>query len=140
MKGQAFDTFKLLIAAVVAIAILGILLSIIGNMPNVTTNPTTAIKNALTDAYNSPGVPSVSPSKAQFKKNINFAGNLETFTSVVGGSTIAFSCSQYLIDSATCAGGGTLMIKKDFQAYVSAICCGTSSCFVIVGNDTAACP
>jgi hypothetical protein len=139
MKGQAFDTFKLLIAAVVAIAILGILLNILSNMPNLTANPTNTIKTALSDAYQSQGIPSMSSSKAAFKKNINFPSTNELFKNAVGGNDIEFFCSEYLKPD-LCEGGTTqLMIKRDFQAYVSA-CCSSSKCYVIVGNETATCP
>jgi len=138
MKGQAFDTFKLLIAAVVAIAILGILLNILSNMPNLTANPTNTIKTALSDAYQSQGIPSMSSSKAAFKKNINFPSTNELFLNAVGGNGISFDCSAYLKPD-LCEGGSTLMIKRDFQAYVSA-CCSSSDCKVIVGNETATCP
>ena len=137
MKGQAFDTFKLLIAAVVAIAILGILLNIIGNMPDLTANPTNTIKTALSDAYSSQGIPSMSPSKASFQKNINFPGTTKQFLDAVGGNPITFDCSAYLKPN-LCEGGSTLMIKQDFKAYVSA-CCGSTTCIVIVGNETAVC-
>jgi hypothetical protein len=139
MKGQAFDTFKLLIAAVVAIAILGILLNILSNMPNLTANPTNTIKTALSDAFQSQGIPSMSPSKAAFQKNINFPSTTKLFLDAVGGNSITFDCSAYLKPD-SCDGGPTLMIKRDFSAYVSACCAPSGPCKVIVGNETAVCP
>lgn len=52
-KGQAFSTFQILIAAVVAIVILTILLSILGIIPFpfLQEDPTQAARDALTNAY-----------------------------------------------------------------------------------------
>jgi hypothetical protein len=50
-KGQAFSVFELMIAAVVAIAILAVLMSIIGNGGiNVNSNPTESIATAIGSA------------------------------------------------------------------------------------------
>ncbi len=52
-KGQAFSVFQLLIAAVVALAILGLLMSVMGMIDfSSNTNPAEVAKNLLKDAQN----------------------------------------------------------------------------------------
>jgi hypothetical protein len=52
-KGQAFSVFQLLIAAIVAVAILGVLFSVMGGINvGVTGDPKTAIGNALASVKN----------------------------------------------------------------------------------------
>lgn len=60
-KGQGSSVFQLLIAAVVALAILGVLLSIIGGLPNVNQDPIKAARTALKDAVTTQGAPAYSP-------------------------------------------------------------------------------
>ncbi len=61
-KGQAFDVFKLLIAAVVAMAILALLVPIIGTITGLfTKNPTTETRSMITDLYNKPGTYNETP-------------------------------------------------------------------------------
>ena len=55
-KGQAFSTFQLLIAAVVALAILALLLPMIINGPDIGTGPSDAINTLLKSAPDDPGV------------------------------------------------------------------------------------
>lgn len=54
-KGQASSTFQLLIAAVVALAILGVLLSILNIIPGPNTEPGDATKTLLKTQMESPG-------------------------------------------------------------------------------------
>ncbi len=65
MKGQAFDTCKLLIAAVVAIAILGILLQILNLIKPPGADPETIIQQQLQKAYGHIGSVTVSDGKAK---------------------------------------------------------------------------
>ncbi|HRS42923.1 MAG TPA: hypothetical protein P5530_03590 [Candidatus Diapherotrites archaeon] len=57
-KGQASSTFQLLIAAVVALAILGVLLNILNVLPGLNKDPTKTTKTLLTDQINNPGAES----------------------------------------------------------------------------------
>ena len=57
-KGQASSTFQLLIAAVVALAILGVLLNILNVLPGLNKDPTKTTKTLLTDQMNNPGAES----------------------------------------------------------------------------------
>ncbi len=54
-KGQASSTFQLLIAAVVALAILGVLLSILNVIPGMNTKPGDATKTLLKSQMDRPG-------------------------------------------------------------------------------------
>jgi len=54
-KGQAFSTFQLLIAAVVALAILALLLPMITNSVNIGTSPSDTMTNSLKSARDEPG-------------------------------------------------------------------------------------
>lgn len=54
-KGQAFSTFQLLIAAVVALALLGVLMSIIGNVNPVNDKVIDALKTGIKSQQNNPG-------------------------------------------------------------------------------------
>ncbi|MFA5746251.1 MAG: hypothetical protein WCX82_00035 [archaeon] len=54
-KGQASSTFQLLIAAVVALAILGVLLSILNVIPGPNADPSNATKTLLKTQVDSPG-------------------------------------------------------------------------------------
>lgn len=57
-KGQASSTFQLLIAAVVALAILGVLLNILGVLPGLNKDPARTTKTLLSDQINNPGAQS----------------------------------------------------------------------------------
>ncbi len=60
-KGQGSSVFQLLVSAVVALAILGVLLGIIGGLPIFgSEDPITASRNALKSAYNQKGSPAFS--------------------------------------------------------------------------------
>jgi hypothetical protein len=54
-RGQHFDTFKLLIAAIVAVAILGILLAIIGPIGPPNQDPTSSAVSLISSIQNNPG-------------------------------------------------------------------------------------
>ena len=61
-KGQASSTFQLLIAAVVALAILGVLLNILGVIPGPNKDPTYATKSLLGTQINDTGAESCTDS------------------------------------------------------------------------------
>lgn len=54
-KGQASSTFQLLIAAIVALAILGVLISVIGGINTVSGDAKTAVTQKLKTQINNPG-------------------------------------------------------------------------------------
>lgn len=57
-KGQASSTFQLLIAAVVALAILGVLLNILGVLPGLNKDPASSTKTLLGTQINNPAAES----------------------------------------------------------------------------------
>ncbi|MCD6230093.1 MAG: hypothetical protein J7K00_04855 [Candidatus Diapherotrites archaeon] len=66
LKGQAFDTFKLLIAAIVAISILGVMMGIIGGTTLPGSDPNHEIKSKLSSAVINAGN-TVTTSTIKFK-------------------------------------------------------------------------
>jgi hypothetical protein len=146
MRGQAFDTFKLLIAAVVAIAILGILLGILSGIILPGADPETIIGQQLTKAYQYEGSTFVSPANANFKSGVSYSS--ASFTDKIGGvGSIEFQCSSELKGtSSVCKESGTnndrVDVKGDFTAKISACCEPNQSppaCHIMVGADTLNC-
>ncbi|MEM4662945.1 MAG: hypothetical protein QXM75_02905 [Candidatus Diapherotrites archaeon] len=72
-KGQAFSTFQLLISAIIALAILVILMSVLGIIPNlfnISQNPVDAMVDKIKDARNKIAVP-VHGGKVNFTRQNN---------------------------------------------------------------------
>ena len=138
MKGQAFDTFKLLIAAVVAVAILGILLAILqGITPP--SDPATLIREQLSKAHQYEESAFVSQAQATFVGGSSFKG--DSFKDAIGGSgDITFDCSDDL-DNCDDDPNTTLKIDAPFDAYIGACCEGTE-CLVsiLLEDESAGCP
>ncbi len=68
-KGQAFDAFKLLIAAVVAGSILVIILSMLGGINPTTSDPLTVMAQSVQSVRGAPGSGTVSTQVVQFQTN-----------------------------------------------------------------------
>jgi hypothetical protein len=147
MKGQAFDTFKLLIAAVIAVAILGILLSIIGGISLPYAEPQVLISQQLKTAVQYPHAVQPSSSVANFKTSQSFGE--ATFSDAIGGvGKITFVCADTLVTTGTSpcqlkksvstkSYYDSVKINSDFSAKVSACCTPTGpSCTVKIGEDT----
>jgi hypothetical protein len=90
MKGQAFDTFKLMIAAVIAVAILGILLGILRGMSPTVTDPLSATQQLLRDTYTSK-IQKAYPNPVVFT-----SGTVVDTESLRGGAGVA--ASQIAVD------------------------------------------
>jgi len=139
MKGQAFDTFKLLIAAVVAVAILGILLTIMSGIVVPGAEPQRVIGEQLTKGIEFPHSTFVSQVKAGFKGGTSLSPL--SFTDALGGTgKVTFKCSNDLssickIDSST----GSLKTLSDFDDYISACCKDTKNCDVLIGTGDLVC-
>lgn len=139
MKGQAFDTFKLLIAAVIAVAILGILLSIMSGIILPGADSQQVIGEQLKKASQFPHSTFISQAKASFQ-----AGNYlsaSSFTDALGGSsvTIAFQCSDDLSDACKITTDKKLHIVSVFTAYVGACCTTPKACTVVIGDKDLSC-
>ena len=148
-KGQAFDTFKLMIAAVVAVAILGILLSILSGI-SVPNDPASMINQQLSKAYQYKGSTFVSQSEASFQSGVVYSEG--SFKSSAGGvAEIAFYCDDNLQETTpniceevkktvSSSYNDQLKINGDFKEKIQ-VCCNTGSatlsnrCHVGVGAD-----
>ncbi len=134
MKAQAFDTFKLMIAAVVAVAILGILMSILGGITVPGADPTNIIRDQLAKAYQYKGSTFVSTSQAQFQAGVEYSG--ESFADVVGGvgTNIEFYCEPVLCNA---NGDTTVTIENNFKAKIKTKCDATTdTCYIGIGDVT----
>ncbi|RLG21825.1 hypothetical protein DRN74_00140 [Candidatus Micrarchaeota archaeon] len=140
MRGQAFDTFKLMIAAVVAVAILGILLGILGNISTPGADPASAIRQQLSKAYQYKGSTFVSSGEASFVAGTVYT--TDTFTDAVGGSGVTLKfCAETTLTSNEAVSIGTdkdeLGVEKDFRAKVKAKCTTDTSgttCYIGIGD------
>jgi len=142
MRGQAFDTFKLMIAAVVAVAILGILLGILGNISTPGADPASAIRQQLSKAYQYKGSTFVSSGEASFVAGTVYT--TDTFTDAVGGSGVTLKfCAETTLKSNKAVNithYDNLEVKKDFRAKVKAKCTtsGTGTiCYIGIGENAA---
>jgi len=136
-KAQAFDTFQLMIAAVIAVAILGILLSIIGQIFIPSQRPIQVMQEKLTDAYQYEGAIFTSATKATFQKGD--AVPMSIFTKNTGGITPTLQCADFISSGnlANCA--TSVEVLSTFDAVVST-CCSGSECWVYVGETITNCP
>lgn len=132
MRGQAFDTFKLMIAAVVAVAILGILLAILGGISLPGQDPATMIKGQLQQAVQYPGSTFVSQTEASFKPGVVYSSN--SFKDILGGTgSVKFSCDAAL--GGCSASGDTVAISSTFKTVIKATCDENKDCIVGIGPD-----
>ncbi|MBI1973993.1 hypothetical protein HYS54_04220 [Candidatus Micrarchaeota archaeon] len=149
-RGQAFDTFKLMIAAVVAVAILGILLSILGSISIPGVQFSNTVPSLLSQALQLPGNVYSSAGEVQFQPNEQYVS--DAFTQSTGGKPVTFICSSELgpkdlaspaktSDGPCKAGkavtGGiegttTLTTTGQFKAKVYA-CCKADKCQISIG-------
>ena len=127
-RGQAFDTFKLMIAAVIAVAILGILLGILGGITPQVGDPGNLIKQQLGKGYQLPGIVYASQQKANFKAGTRIRS--DAFSDVLGGTgEVKFYCNERLAagSSPRCqVTGGTarsgISFTADFDEDIF-VCC-----------------
>lgn len=130
MKGQEFSTFKLLIAAVVAIAILGILLQILGGI----TTPVGFEQQArelLRDARDG-GVVRRGP-EVPFESGSLYTGG--AFSDAAGGGNVEFRCDRGFCDPEG-SWGSTLEITGDGDSDFLVCCDDDDTCYIGVGADT----
>ena len=135
-KAQAFDVFQLMIAAVIAVAILGILLSIIGQIFIPSQRPIQVIQEKLTDAYQYQGALFTSATKATFQKDDSIPASI--FKKNAGGRVPSVVCAEFIDPTdasqsqlASC-GTDQILVKSTFDATV-ATCCDQSGCYIYVG-------
>ncbi len=94
-KGQAFDAFKLLIAAVVAGSILVIILSMLGGFVTPGGDPVTVMAQTVQSVRGAPGSGTVSTQVVQFQKDqVISATAIETKAGVNPGTVFFCGISQ----------------------------------------------
>lgn len=99
-KGQAFSVFNLLIAAVVALAILGLLMSVMGMIDFSTkTNPIDVAKSKLRDAQTNSYTPY--PEEVIFNKKNNLITKA-AITEILNTENLVLSCSSSLPQTFVC--------------------------------------
>lgn len=132
-RGQAFDTFKLMIAAVVAVAILGILMGILSQLSLPTGNPQSVFQGLMSYCAQNPGAIKTSDT-------VNFKGNSGDAIALgnamrSGGitSVTSFDCTASAYATLiTCAGNQdtdpliTFREAANFQATFR-VTCGSSA-------------
>ncbi len=115
-KGQAFDAFKLLIAAVVAGAILVILLSMIGGFVPVGQDPLTVMGQELNKVKKG-GVASTSTQVVQFAEGQEFTADAVARSAGVNLGQVQFCCGSVDDVDGKCTGyefsGDTFDCKED---------------------------
>ena len=123
MRGQAFDTFKLMIAAVVAVAILGILLGILGGISTPGQGFTPTAKQLITQATQNPGQTFPSAGEVNFKKDSIIPAKV--FQTASGGKPVKFIVNNSLKNLCSNT-GDSLRINNHFNSRIYA-CCGDFS-------------
>jgi hypothetical protein len=130
-RGQAFDTFKLMIAAVIAVAILGILLGILGTISVPGAGFDDTVKSLLQRSYSTPGVTTASTGDVTFTQGSVYPGS--AFSQYTDGTTPAkFKCSSTAFCTQPTADpdptvsatvlGDTLEIKSNFKSKIYVVC------------------
>ncbi len=96
-RGQAFSTFQLLIAAVVALAILVLLLNIIGSLPTPgTTKPQAEGVNLIKSQINSPSELRTSSNSVNFAKEDSLnSKSIATSSGVLTSSQVCISMGDF---------------------------------------------
>ena len=127
MKGQEFSTFKLLIAAVVAIAILGILLQILGGVPTLVGFEQQA-REILRDARHG-GVVRRGP-EVPFDSGTIYTG--DAFSGAAGGLDVEFKCEREFCEDR--GWDSTLEITSDGDSDFL-VCCDADEeeCYIGIG-------
>ncbi len=125
MRGQAFDTFKLMIAAVVAVAILGILLSILGGISFSGQGFENTAKQLLSTCSMNPGLVKPSAGEVNFQKDTTYPASI--FTTAAGGRKIEFDVATSLGESVSVSpsgssSGDSLTIHGNFHSKIY-VCC-----------------
>lgn len=131
-KGQAFSTFKLMIAAVVAVAILGILLSILGGI----TSPVGFEEQAESLLRDVSGGGSIQRGpEVSFTEGSIYSGSAGTsLSAVVGGRPVNFKCGVgFCSPGETDEWGTQLEIEHDGRASLIA-CCEENECYLGIGD------
>jgi len=129
-KGQAFDTFKLMIAAVIAVAILGILMGILSQIVVPGQSFDDTAKALLTKAIGAPGIVYPSTGDVDFIRESEYPGT--AFEDTTGGTPVKFQCQNAdLCTPGTL--GDKLTVIADFKSKIY-VTCSSTQCCIFVGT------
>lgn len=138
-KGQAFDAFKLLIAAVVAGSILVILLQIIGGITIATQKPARVMSQEMS-TVKSGGMCSTSSSVVKFSEGTMLTANAVAEEAGMNPGTVEFCCSsttdtqgctdEYAFGDGFDCSSGSLTVEKALNGNVRACCLGGGNCTI----------
>lgn len=132
-KGQAFDTFKLMIAAVVAVAILGILMTILLQITIPGQSFDDTARNLLTKAVGAPGIVYPSTGDITFVKDAIYPGT--AFEDTTGGTVVEFKCDNIgLCEPGDL--GSQLTISANFKSKIYVTCTSTKCCIFVGATGT----
>ncbi|MBN2127594.1 MAG: hypothetical protein JW703_04360 [Candidatus Diapherotrites archaeon] len=128
-KGQAFSVFKILIAGIVALAILGILLPLLGGIVTPQSDPKDIAQTLVKNNYSSRYTLSKSSQDVIFKKGseLSSKGIVEKVPALLP-EQICVSAGEYADrEIFTVSSGGTLMIydSPSSQSFKIAVFCAT---------------
>ncbi|MEM4221889.1 MAG: hypothetical protein QW097_00450 [archaeon] len=132
MKGQAFDTFQLMIAAVVAVMILAILLSILGGITVPGQEFDTTVAALLQSAANSPCNIQKSSTPVKLKTGTSYSASSPKFVEAAG-KDIEFECAENIKKDIADCGTEKFTPKKNVPVDVYAVC-GSEKCIVGIGG------
>ena len=136
-KGQAFDTFKLMIAAVIAVAILGILLAILNQIRPPGTEFQHAAPALLKEVAVNEGLLKSSGGDVTFVKDEIFRDTI--FSAQAQGRAIIYVVNPDLESAGLVElDGGSLEIKRDFSKKIYA-CCDAATCEIGIGTPDLNC-
>ncbi len=123
-KGQAYSTFKLLIAAIVAVAILYILMSIIGIIPTIGGDIQTSTKQMIQKQSTMPGALDTTSSPVSFGAGSNLAPSSLVGNSGLSTTQICLSLGDHFENENLSAQGFTIMNngRTSVQVKVSVVC------------------
>ena len=125
-RGQAFETMMLVISVIVALAILGVLFSIIGGIRGVTGNPSQEIEDGFKKLH-SKGIGSQPPKTVQFDEAQTIYA--KSFEATISGtaSDIKFVCEGSICggesDTKSPIAVGDKKIRANQQIEVSLVTC-----------------
>ena len=135
-KGQEFTVFKYLIAAVIGIAVISIVYTMIGNSQRLATLPTrNAIHSVVKDAIQAAGIEPVRRDNLIFDQG--FGVSITELENATGrkGAFMLYCSSQF--DKTTGNTGQTMlcMAKTKVRTFVQVYCSDSTHCDVCIGTN-----
>lgn len=130
MRGQAFETFRLAIAAIVAVTLLVIMMGILGSFGGITSDPKQTISQLLRQAQGAPG-------SVFSKKGIGFTEmtlSNQTFAESIGvlPSQIKFTATDDLSDVVDVS-EDMMTINRPFTGNIAVASCTDGSYVIAIG-------